>query len=540
MELLPTRTSFRPDERVALELRGVDGPGAVELDRLGTVVARARVRPGRRVLRLPPQPEGGYGLALQLDSGARWHGAVDVQADPMRRPRYGFVTGFEHGRDPERVAEHARRFHLNAVQFYDWMYRHARLLPPADRFRDALGRELSLATVRRLVRALRGAGALSLGYAAVYAVGAEDREQWGHALLSDGAGDPYRLGEDFLWIVDPGDARWLTHFTSDLRRAVERVGFDGFHLDQYGAPQRALRPDGAVVDLAEAFPRLLRRVRRSLPDARLVFNNVNDFPTWATARAPQDAVYIEVWEPHTTLGDLAELVARARHFAPEKPAILAAYVSCFRDGPEQRALAAAQLVTATIASSGGFHLLHGEEGAVLTHPYYPDHHRLRAGAREQLRRWQSFVVRHGDLLFDEAAVDVTRAVTGGINEEIRVTGPASVSTSPDAGSVWVRVFAVPGGRVLHLIDLSVQDDVLWDAAKSPLRRLAGAALHVRRATQRLPNALSAQPHDPRLRPLPVTAGDRGYARIDLPPLQGWTLVWLPDEEPPRLHSRQLV
>jgi dextranase len=531
MELLPTRTSFRPDERIALEVRGVDGPGTVELDRLGSVVARARVSPGNRILRLAPQPQGGYGLSLLLDAGASWQGAIDVLADPMSRPRYGFLTGFERGRDPGRVVEHARRFHLTAMQFYDWMYRHARLLPPADEFHDALGRELSLATVRRLVRALRSAGSLSLGYAAVYAVGSEEREHWHDALLSDGAGLPCTLGEDFLWIVDPADPRWLRHFSGDLRLAAERVGFDGFHLDQYGAPQRALRPDGAAVDLSQAFPKLLRHVRRALPNARLVFNNVNDFPTWTTASAPQDAVYIEVWEPHTTLGDLAELVARARRFAPEKPAILAAYLSCFRDAPERGALAAAQLVTATIASSGGFHLLHGEEGGVLTHPYYPDYHRVRAGAREQLRRWQSFVVRTGDLLFDPSAVDVTRSVTGGINEEIRVAGPVPISTRPEAGSVWVRVVAVPGGRVLHVIDLSSQENVLWDAAKSPLRRLRGLAVQVRRATRRLPVVFSAQPHDPRLRVVRVTADDRGYARFELPPLQGWAIVWLPEREP---------
>ena len=35
-----------------------------------------------------------------------------------------------------------------------------------------------------------------------------------------------------------------------------------------------------------------------------MFNNVNDFPTWVTAHSRQDAVYIEVWEPHVGLGDL--------------------------------------------------------------------------------------------------------------------------------------------------------------------------------------------------------------------------------------------
>ena len=75
----------------------------------------------------------------------------------VRRPRGPAFAGpvrvrvdYTAGRDVEGVVDNFHRLHLNAVQFYDWMYRHARLLPPTDDFVDPLGRELSLATVRRL------------------------------------------------------------------------------------------------------------------------------------------------------------------------------------------------------------------------------------------------------------------------------------------------------------------------------------------------------------------------------------------------------
>jgi dextranase len=521
VELLPLRASFAPDEPPALEVRGAVAGAEVELRRLGRTVARVRLRAGQRTLRFPRQPEGGYGV----DAGGRAATALDVLASPLRRPRYGFVSRFEPGRDGGPVAEHARRFHLNAVQFYDWMYRHADLLPPRDTFADAIGREVSLATVRRLAAAVRGAGALPLGYAAVYAVGRDELPRWQGALLHDAAGAPWTLGEDFLWIVDPADPGWLRHFGADLRRAVERVGFAGFHLDQYGGPQRAARADGRVVDLAEAFPLLIRSVRRALPGAALIFNNVNDFPTWTTARAPQDAVYIEVWEPHTGYAHLAGLVARARAAAPAKPVILAAYLSCFRDGAEARGVAAAQLATAAIASSGGFHLLHGEDGAVLTHPYYPDHHRLSTRARAALRPWQDFVVRHGDLLFDADAVDVTRAVAGGINEELVVEAPCPVSTDPEPGALWLRVVDTAHGRLLHLVDLSGQADAAWDAGKEPLQARRGVSVRLTPAGET--HALAASPGAPRLAPLAVRHEGR-RAVVRPPAFRGWQLLWLPD------------
>ena len=45
-----------------------------------------------------------------------------------------------------------------------------------------------------------------------------------------------------------------------------RQASHGFHLDQYGAPKRALRADGTEVDLALAFPALIDHLAGELPD----------------------------------------------------------------------------------------------------------------------------------------------------------------------------------------------------------------------------------------------------------------------------------
>ena len=132
------------------------------------------------------------------------------------------------------------------------------------------------------------------------------------------------------------------HFAADLRSAVSEAGFAGFHLDQYGAPKRALRADGTEVDLAAAFPALIDHLAGELPDARLIFNNVNDFPTWSTADANQAAIYIEVWSPHERLTDLARLAEKAHALAPEQSVILAAYLSVYAQGGDETAACAAQ------------------------------------------------------------------------------------------------------------------------------------------------------------------------------------------------------
>lgn len=496
---------------------------------LDRVVARSSLRRGQRRVAFPPQPRGGYGIELTTGNHLLARTAADVLADPLERPRYGFVSDFSPGRDVTAAGEHARRLHLNTIQFYDWMYRHARLAPPRDRYQDALGRQLSLASVRRLVERYRTVGAHSLAYAAVYAVGKEDWPDWQHAGLYKPAGEPWQLGDDFLWLLDPADRRWLGHFRAELHSAIDAAGFDGFHLDQYGWPKHALRADGTTIDVADSLTTLIRSVRRALPDARLIFNNVNDFPTWATASTPQNAIYIEVWPPHDRLHHLAALVTKARSLAPKKPVILAAYLSAFADVPEANALAAARLTMATIFSHGGFHLLNGEAGAVLTDPYYPRHHRLSASGREVMRRWYDFIVRYGDVLFDLDAIDITCTVLGGINEEYRVTAPVPTRTDAEAGAVWVRVVQATEHTVIHLLNLAGQRDTEWDAPKQPIEPLRHVTIAVLRTASEPPAFAFADPDlAPALRPLRPRFED-GYDVITIPRVGTWTMVLIQPE-----------
>ena len=465
---------------------------------------------------------GGYGVEAD---GA--HSALDVLVDPLSRPRYGFVSHYEPGRDAAGVVENARRLHLNAVQFYDWMYRHADLIPPQDAFQDALGRMVSLGSVRALALGLAAAGSLPIGYAAVYAAGADEWPLWEDEGLYHDDGEPWMLA-DFLWIVDPSSPRWLEHFAADLRRA-EEIGFAGFHLDQYGAPKSAVRSDGRRVDLARAFPVLIERVQASLPDARLIFNNVNDFPTWSTALTPVAAVYIEVWSPNDRLSQLAALIGRARAFGRGKPVIVAAYLEPYGESDDAGG-AAERLLLATVFSHGATALLHGEERAVLIDPYYVRHAEQSAASFESTRRLYDFAVRHGDLLFDPSAVDVTGSYVLGVNQELRVEAPVSMSVECVPGVLWVRVVATSAGTLVHLIDLSSQDDDLWNSGKKRSGTVAGVHLTIKRAGG-VPAVLFADPDgSPTLRPLPAVAEAR-HISVEVPPFETWGLIWIrPSEE----------
>jgi len=506
-ELLPVQASFAIGDEVTVEARGLDVPLTVSLWRLADEVARVEVTPQRPTASFGPLEPGGYGV--EAADGATT--ALDVLRRPLERLRYGFVSEFTPGRDSNAVADNVRRLHLNAVQFYDWMYRHAELLPPQDEFGDALGRVVSLATVERLAGAVRGAGSLPLGYAAVYATGTGELPRWADEQLLHPDGSPWMLA-DFLWIVDPSSRPWLEHLTANLCASAQRVGFAGFHLDQYGAPKHARRRDGRVVDLASAFVTLIEHLRSELPDAALIFNNVNDFPTEATAAAPQDATYIEPWSPHDELHDLAWLVRKAAAAAPGRPVVLAAYLSAY-DGTEA-AHDALRLELASVLSNGATCLLFGEEDAILVDPYYVRHRRLDDPGLAIAKAYLDFTVRYGDLLFEPTAADVTRTHAGGINEEVAVVG---------GEGIWARVIETERRRVVSLVDLAGQEDRRWDALKQPIALRTGVGVAFERVHDGRYFFASPEssPHSVQLRP----RRERWHDVVDVPPFTCWALVW---------------
>ncbi len=521
--LLPDKATYAPGETVRLELSAAPGAGSLIVEHLGRTVAALDIAPQASEVILPALPEGGYAITLERAGEARRHTAVEVLADPIERLRYGFVASYTPDRDPQPIARLFRRLHLSGAQFYDWAYRHADLVGPAV-YEDPLGQPVCLDTVIGLSRALRLAGTAPIGYAAVYAVGHGEWTSWQHAALLQPDGEPYSLG-DFLRIVDPADTGWLAHFTADLRKAAEVGGFAGFHLDQYGYPRYATRADGTVVDVAAAFGTLIHAVRGALPEATLIFNNVNDFPVWSTTATPQDVTYTEPWHPHDSLADLAAIAVRARLMAPRRPVVLAAYQTVYDKLPPAVAETTNRLTMATLFSHGATQLLAGEAGNVLVDPYYVRNHTAQKSTVDMLARWYDLLVAAGDVLLGPNLADITRSVAGSLNDEIDVavaTAPVSHEAVP--GAVWRRVVDTPHGQVVHLINLTGQTETGWDTAKNPLTPVDGVTLRVRRVGGHLPVVRVADPdRGPSFRQVEVTA-DGNHATAILPPLHAWQLV----------------
>lgn len=421
----------------------------------------------------------GYGVDIEVcfKDGQRqiYHTAFDILDSWSSAPRYGFLSDFSpEDRGMNGDLTQMNKYHLNVVQFYDWMYRHDQLIPDTEEFIDPLHRKLSLGVVKEKISEARKLGMHTMGYGAVYGASPEYYERHPEQAIYKNNDSAFAF-ENFLCMMDISpENEWHDHIIKEFYQMIQ-LGFDGIHLDQYGFPKEAvsIRKDQKTIRiLKEDFPVLINDtkayIRQRGGAVSLIFNAVNNWPIETVAPSEVDAVYIEVWPPNDTYQDLYHLITNAKKLAPDKQVILAAYIKPFLaelNVPQNEAENAAMLAMATIFASGGFHLVLGEDNAILTDPYYPKYRSLQNEVfLQRLRSYQDFIVKYEELLFDLDIQDTTMVSTGGINEDCRIL-ELPASPKAEADSIWTVVKEKPGYKIISLVNFTGIHDMNWNEKK---------------------------------------------------------------------------
>jgi dextranase len=401
----------------------------------------------------------GYGVDVRAldDAGlalATASTAFDVLERWCQAPRYGFLTDFDPDRaDFDQTMLWLTRYHVNGLQFYDWMYRHQQLLPPTEVFDDALGRRLSLTTVAKLVEAAHARSIAAMPYTAIYAAMVPFFRQHSNWALLDVQGHPIPFGDDFLMIMNPAaGSPWTEHLQGQFAQVLEKTAFDGIHLDQYGEPKVAYDVDGSRLDLAAVIPEFINLTKETAvevrPDATVVFNCVDDWPIETVAQTRQDFVYIEVWPPHTLYQDLHTLIVKAQTLSDGKPVVLAAYIAPARTRN-------VRLANAVIFASGGYHIELGEPGGMLADPYFPKYGQMSDELALVIQRYYDFIVRYENVLaldtHDATLAREGKVIIEGINTDARRTH----------NKVWPIVRENDDSIALSLINLLDLESPEW-------------------------------------------------------------------------------
>lgn len=262
------RAQYRIGEQIRLLLPPETEVVSVQLCRLGTEIPVTPLRTAEGLV-LDALPAGGYGLLLHTSLGT-WEGAFDV-ADPHRREvRYGFLSDFALQDADTADVEWMRDLHLNAIQFYDWMYRHDQLLPPTEEYEDPMGRQTALAALREKIEACKRSAIRPFAYGAVYAATKKtfrEHPEWAMYTMD---GRPMTFADWLYFMNVSSDCGWTEHIVDEYRNAV-RFGFSGIHMDTYGFPKHVWAHDGSAVELGMTnFPFTDERQLRDIESINLL------------------------------------------------------------------------------------------------------------------------------------------------------------------------------------------------------------------------------------------------------------------------------
>lgn len=474
----------------------------------------------------PPEAPRGYGLDVCVnvtegDGRACLTSAFDVLGNWTDTPRYGFLSDFEPGRsDFQELLASLLRYHLNGLQFYDWMYRHEQFLTDQEPYRDPLGRQLSRVTVEALIEAVHSVGIAAMPYTAIYAASVPFYHQHPDWALFQANGEPCLLGENFLVYMDPRPGSpWSQHLLDQFAQVLTETAFDGIHLDQYGDPKEGYDARGKRFELAGPLAEMIDATKRIVqahrPQGSVVFNAVTNWPVETVALADQDLVYIEVWPPYIWFEDLHALVVNAQRLGGGKPVVLAAYISPIHE-------INVRLADAVIFASGGGHIELGERGGMLADPYFPKYEPVSLALADVLRRYYELTIRYQDFIGPRSE-DATQAYRG----RIEMKG-ISTSASQMADKVWPIVRESAGFTAISLINLLGLDSPEWNKPLEVAPQPLGTAQVRIEDVPESPTAVwiaSPDWEDISLRKIPFSFGDGGLT-VEIPSLYYWDLILL--------------
>lgn len=446
--------------------------------------------------------------------------AFDVLDHWTQTPRYGFLSEFSPGRtDSSQVMDGLTRFHINGLQFYDWMYRHDQLLTDHDPYVDPLGRLLSMETVRNLIDAAHERNIAAMPYTAIYAASIPFFEKHPDWALYEANGTPNFFGENFLVYMDPRpDSPWMDHLIDQFDQVLNQTDFDGIHLDQYGDPKEGFDSQGNKFDLADPLAASINKTKQLVRfhdlQGTVVFNAVTNWPIETVAPSDQDFIYIEVWPPYIWYDDLHNLITQAQNLGGGKPVVLAAYIDPSHE-PNVR------IIDAIIFASGGGHIELGEQNGMLADPYFPKYGTMAFDFLGVIQRYYDFVVRYQDVIGPR-----TKEATREYLHRIELDG---VSSAPNQlkNKVWPIVRESDDFTAISFINLLGIKSPEWteplDGPPTPLGTTTVQVLNIDREISRI---WLASPDGTEISPQSVTFSieDDNVLKFEIPSLIYWDLI----------------
>lgn len=335
---------------------------------LGTEIdsGDATVENGKATWTYTTPSEDGQGYLVTATGGDGTHAetAIDASTSWTRFPRMGYLSHFKptapEGTDGHTTYEAflfqkpqdyidklSRDYHINALQYYDWQYRHEQPVATGDLadkwplwYRDTYA---SKKTITDYIQDAKNANMGSLAYSMAYA--ANDnydtntiKDEW-RLREDDGSYWVRDLGEQW-WVPTPkgvdkpkshqfmmnvNNEDWRTYITGQYTAQKTEFKFDGTHIDTLGQTSKK-DASGNPVDLTDGLAALVDDTYKNV-GGQVGINLPDGAGSEKINKASAAYMYTELWDHNETNAQVASYLQSARNNAGNKPQIVAAYAN---------------------------------------------------------------------------------------------------------------------------------------------------------------------------------------------------------------------
>ena len=312
----------------------------------------------------PREDNQGYLVTATGADDTHAETALDVSSSWTRFPRMGYVSHFKptapEGTDGHTTYESflfqkpqdyinklSQDYHINALQYYDWQYRHDQPVATGD-FAEKwpLWYDNTYAakkTVSDYETAATNAGMGSLAYSMAYAANdgydsSRIPDEW---ILRNDDGSYWRRDLGSQWWVNTPEGTpkpanhmtmmnvntqgWRDYITDQYVTQKDTFGFDGTHIDTLG---QTVKKDasGNSVDLTDGLTALVNETASKTGTATGI-NLPDGAGTDKIGPSSASYIYTELWDHNETNQQVASYLQGARDKSANKPQIVAAYAN---------------------------------------------------------------------------------------------------------------------------------------------------------------------------------------------------------------------
>lgn len=312
----------------------------------------------------PSENNQGYLVTATGGDGTHAETAIDASTSWTRFPRMGFLSHFKptapEGTDGHTTYESflfqkpqdyidklSRDYHINALQYYDWQYRHEQPVATGDLENEwplwYRNNYASKKTITDYIKDAKNANMGSLAYSMAYA--ANDNYD------TNTIKDDWRLREDngSYWVRDLGEQWWVptpqgvdkpkshqfmmnvnneewrTYITGQYAKQKTAFAFDGTHIDTLGQTSKK-DASGNPVDLTDGLAALVDDTYKNV-GGQVGINLPDGAGSEKINKASAAYMYTELWDHNETNAQVASYLQSARNNAGNKPQIVAAYAN---------------------------------------------------------------------------------------------------------------------------------------------------------------------------------------------------------------------